>query len=46
MEKNKAPDPDGIPIEFFQHSWEIIKKDIIEMFQDFYEGNLDVSRMN
>ena len=46
MEKNKAAGPDGIPIEFFQTCWEIVKKDIIEMFDDFHKGNLDVSRIN
>jgi hypothetical protein len=35
-----------IPIELFQHSWGKVKKDILEMFQYFYEGKLDVSRMN
>ena len=46
MEKNKAAGPDKIPIEFYQHCWEIIKEDIIELFTDFHEGRLDVSRMN
>ena len=46
MEKNKAAGPDGIPIEFFQTCWEIVKKDIIEMFDDFHKGKLDVSRIN
>ena len=46
MEKNKAAGPDGIPIEFFQTCWEIVKKDIIEMFDDFHKENLDVSRIN
>ena len=45
MEKNKTVGPDNIPIEFYQHCWEIIKGGIIEMF-DFHAGNLDVSRLN
>jgi hypothetical protein len=43
---HKAARPDNIPIEFFQKSWGIIQADIIEMFNDFYEGKLDVSRVN
>jgi len=46
MEKNKATGPDKIPIEFYQHCWEIIKEDILEMFGDFHSGKLDVSRLN
>jgi hypothetical protein len=46
MEKNKAIGPDKIPIEFYQHCWEIIKEDIIEMFGDFYAGRLEASRLN
>ena len=46
MEKNKAAGPNNIPIEFFQHCWEIIKNDIIELFDDFDAGHLDVSRLN
>jgi len=46
MEHNKAAGPDAIPIEFFQTYWEIIKVDIMEMFEDFHKGKLDVSRFN
>jgi hypothetical protein len=46
MEHNKAARPDAIPIEFFQKCWVIGKKDILEMFNELYEGKLDVSRMN
>ena len=46
MEKNKVAGTDGIPIEFFQTCWEIVKKDIIEIFYDFHKGKLDVSRIN
>lgn len=42
MEKNKAAGPDGFPIELFQTCWEIIKKDIIEMFNDSHAGILDI----
>jgi hypothetical protein len=33
IEKNKAARPDGFPIEFYQSCWDIIKKDIIEIFK-------------
>lgn len=46
MEHNKAAGPDKIPIEFYQSCWDIIKIDIIELFNDFHRGNLDVSRLN
>lgn len=38
--------PDNIPIEFYQTCWDIIKKDLVELFDNFYNGNLDVSRMD
>jgi len=46
MEKNKAAGPDCIPAEFFQQCWEIVKQNILELFHDFYVGNLNVSRLN
>jgi hypothetical protein len=46
MEKNKAARPDGIPIEFYQHCWEMIKGDMLEMFNDFYCGTMNIKRLN
>lgn len=46
MDRNRAPGPDNIPIEFFQHCWEFVKKDIMHIFDDFFEGKLDVQRLN
>jgi hypothetical protein len=41
-----APDPDGIPFMFYQNFWEVIKVDILEMFDDLYKGELDLYRLN
>jgi len=46
MEKNKAAGPDSMPIDFFQHCWEIVKTDITQLFDEFHRGTLDVSRLN
>ena len=46
METNKTAGPDKIPIEFYQSYWDIIKDDILELFNEFYEGGLNVSRLN
>ena len=46
MEKNTAPGPDHIPIEFYQTCWNIIKEDIMDMFLEFGSHNLDLGRLN
>jgi hypothetical protein len=46
MEKNKVAGPDGMPIEFYQKCWAFIKKDICDMFDDFYLGSLNIQRIN
>ena len=46
MEKNKASSPDKIPIEFCQHCWAIVKKDIVQLFDDFFHHKVDISRIN
>jgi hypothetical protein len=46
MEKNKAAGPDGIPIEFYQACWEIVKFDIMAVFDDLYEHKIELARIN
>jgi hypothetical protein len=46
MVKNKALGPDGIPVEFFQTCWGIVKYDIMQLFQDWHSGNLNLYRLN
>ena len=38
MEHNKARGPDGFPAEFYQRFWEIIKHDLMQIFNDLYLG--------
>lgn len=35
MHPQKAPGPDGITALFYQQSWSISKKDVVEMFNNF-----------
>jgi hypothetical protein len=46
MERNKAPGPDKIPIEFYQCCWDIVKKDIVNLFNDCHASKVDISRLN
>lgn len=46
MEKNKAAGPDSVPIEFYQTCWQIIKGDIIQLFDDFHKGKVNISRID
>jgi hypothetical protein len=46
MEHNKAPGPDGFPTEFYQVFWEIIKNDLIALFQDFHKNFVSAYRLN
>lgn len=46
MESNKAARPDKIPIEFYQSCQDIIKVDILKLFDDFFHEKVDISRLN
>uniref|UniRef100_A0A8R7U261 Reverse transcriptase domain-containing protein n=1 Tax=Triticum urartu TaxID=4572 RepID=A0A8R7U261_TRIUA len=46
MEHNKAPGPDGFPAEFYQNFWDVIKTDLMELFNYLHAGQLDLSRLN
>ena len=46
MEHNKAPGPDGFPAEFYQVFWEVIKDDLLALFADFHNEDLNLFSLN
>src|SRR6266498_4982349 len=46
MEHNKAPGLDGFPAEFYQKFWDVIKGDLMQMFQDLHSGDLPIFSLN
>ena len=35
------PGSDGIPFLFYQHFWDLVKNDLLDLFQAFHRGELD-----
>ena len=46
MHPEKAPGPDGMTALFFQHSWHIIKNDLVEMVNNFLVSGEMYARLN
>jgi hypothetical protein len=46
MEKNKAAGPDGFPAEFYQVFWEVIKPDLMALFDQLKVGDLPLFKLN
>jgi hypothetical protein len=46
MNRDKAPSPDGFSIALFQDCWDVIKTDIIGVFQEFHAHNRFVKSLN
>jgi mannosylglycoprotein endo-beta-mannosidase len=46
MEQNKAPGPDGFPAEFYKQFWETIKHDLMSLFAQLQQGDLELFKLN
>lgn len=44
--RDKSPRPDGFGSGFYQSFWNLVKHDIFNLFQEFYQETLDLERMN
>ena len=42
MEQNEVPGPDGFPPVFYQVFWNIIKDDLMALFEEFHSGTLPI----
>lgn len=40
---NKSPRPDGYTMEFFKKHWNILRLDIMRVFQDFFEKAINTN---
>jgi hypothetical protein len=46
MGADKASGPNDFLMSFYHTYWEIIKSDLLSMFEDFYKGTLDITILN
>ena len=46
IEHNKAPGPDGFLAKFYQVFWEVIKDDLMALFADFHNEDLNLFSLN
>lgn len=46
MKNNKAPHPDDFPAEFYKECWDIIQGDLMSMFHDLFNGQLQLFKLN
>jgi hypothetical protein len=46
LNRDKAPSPDGFTLAFFQDCWEVIKTDLMGVFQDFHTHSKFVKSIN
>ncbi|KAG6728212.1 hypothetical protein I3842_02G162400 [Carya illinoinensis] len=46
MEKDKVPGPDRFSMGFFQTCWEVVKEDIMNVFQEFFHAGKFTKSLN
>ena len=39
LEWDKAPGPDGFFMAFYHHYWGVVERDVLAMFEEFYQHN-------
>ncbi|KAE8815348.1 Signal recognition particle 54 kDa protein, chloroplastic [Hordeum vulgare] len=45
MNPASSPGPDGLQVKFFQTVWDVIKPEVMDLFDEFYVGSIDLSRL-
>jgi hypothetical protein len=46
MESNRVLGQDDIPTEFYQHCWEVVKNDVMNIFYSFHNGSMNLQQLN
>lgn len=46
MKNNTAPGPDDFPPEFYQVFWNVLKGDLMALFEEFHRGSLPLHSLN
>ena len=46
LKENSALGPNGFSVSFFKKFWELVKGDMLKMFQDLWNHQLDIKRLN
>ncbi|KAK1609393.1 hypothetical protein QYE76_033066 [Lolium multiflorum] len=46
MNRLSSPGPDGFGPSFFQTFWDTVCSDVVAVFSSFYEGTIDLTRIN
>ncbi|XP_075655074.1 uncharacterized protein LOC142625274 [Castanea sativa] len=39
LEGDKAPSPDGFSMAFYHHCWGVVERDVLAVFEEFYQHN-------
>ena len=37
LERDKAPGPDGFSMAFYHHCWRVVEKDVLAVFEEFFQ---------
>ncbi|KAK1618615.1 hypothetical protein QYE76_024132 [Lolium multiflorum] len=46
MNKQSSPGPDGFGPAFFNTFWPTVSQDVLEVFSSFFDGSIDLTRIN
>lgn len=46
LARNKVSGPDGIPNEFLQTHWSVVKENVTQLIHGFYNHSIDLSNIN